>query len=317
MPRRSSRSVSIAAVVAPSCCSRRMRGCARCTRSYRERLAYPVRLQGEMPRLYLLEWFRQTPGAVLFATATFWEGIDVVGDALSCVIIDRLPFPSPSDPLVMARVRALEARGPGRLRALHDSGRDGAPQAGLRAAHPQPRRSRARRAARRSRRLDALRRHDPRDVAARHTDRRTSTTWSRSSAASSRYYSSCVTSLFARACSSLTTVESASVVVSPSVRPSAMSRRRRRMILPLRVLGSSCVNVMYFGRVNLPSFAATCSRSSSASSGEPIAVALERDERVDRLTGDLVELAADGRFGDVRDDRRARSRPRSSRCGGR
>jgi ATP-dependent DNA helicase DinG len=77
----------------------------------RERLAFPMRLQGELPRLHLLEWFRQTPGAVLFATATFWEGIDVVGDALSCVIIDRLPFPSPSDPLVMARVRALEARG--------------------------------------------------------------------------------------------------------------------------------------------------------------------------------------------------------------
>jgi ATP-dependent DNA helicase DinG len=77
----------------------------------RERLAFPVRLQGELPRLHLLEWFRRTPGAVLFATATFWEGIDVVGDALSCVIIDRLPFPSPSDPLVMARVRALEARG--------------------------------------------------------------------------------------------------------------------------------------------------------------------------------------------------------------
>lgn len=77
----------------------------------RERLAFPVRLQGEMPRAHLLEWFRGTPGAVLFATATFWEGIDVVGDALSCVIIDRLPFPSPSDPLVMARVRALQARG--------------------------------------------------------------------------------------------------------------------------------------------------------------------------------------------------------------
>jgi ATP-dependent DNA helicase DinG len=77
----------------------------------RERLAFPVRMQGEMPRAYLLEWFRQTPGAVLFATATFWEGIDVVGDSLSCVIIDRLPFPSPSDPLVMARLRALEARG--------------------------------------------------------------------------------------------------------------------------------------------------------------------------------------------------------------
>jgi ATP-dependent DNA helicase DinG len=76
-----------------------------------DRLAYPVRLQGELPRSHLLDWFRATPGAVLFATATFWEGIDVVGDALSCVIIDRLPFPSPSDPLVMARVRALEARG--------------------------------------------------------------------------------------------------------------------------------------------------------------------------------------------------------------
>ncbi len=77
----------------------------------RERLAFPVRLQGELPRAHLIDWFRRTPGAVLFATGTFWEGIDVVGEALSCVIIDRLPFPSPSDPLVMARVRALEARG--------------------------------------------------------------------------------------------------------------------------------------------------------------------------------------------------------------
>jgi ATP-dependent DNA helicase DinG len=77
----------------------------------RERLSYPVRLQGQLPRSHLIEWFRATPGAVLFATGTFWEGIDVVGDALSCVIIDRLPFPSPRDPLVMARVRALEERG--------------------------------------------------------------------------------------------------------------------------------------------------------------------------------------------------------------
>jgi len=77
----------------------------------RERIAFPVRLQGELPRTQLLEWFRRTPGAVLFATGTFWEGIDVVGDALSCVIIDRLPFPTPNDPLVMARIRALEARG--------------------------------------------------------------------------------------------------------------------------------------------------------------------------------------------------------------
>ena len=77
----------------------------------RERLPYPVRLQGELPRSALLEWFRSTKNAVLFATATFWEGIDVIGDALSCVIVDRLPFPSPSDPLVAARIKALEARG--------------------------------------------------------------------------------------------------------------------------------------------------------------------------------------------------------------
>jgi ATP-dependent DNA helicase DinG len=77
----------------------------------RERLPFPVKLQGELPRAHLLQWFRTTPNAVLFATGTFWEGIDVVGDALSCVIIDRLPFPSPSDPLVAARVRALEGRG--------------------------------------------------------------------------------------------------------------------------------------------------------------------------------------------------------------
>jgi ATP-dependent DNA helicase DinG len=79
----------------------------------RERLAFPLRLQGELPRTQLLDWFRRTPNAVLFATGTFWEGIDVVGEALSCVIIDRLPFPTPTDPLVMARIGALEARGLG------------------------------------------------------------------------------------------------------------------------------------------------------------------------------------------------------------
>lgn len=77
----------------------------------RERVPFPIRLQGELPRTHLLEWFRSTPNAVLFATGTFWEGIDVVGEALSCVIIDRLPFPSPADPLVQARVESMEARG--------------------------------------------------------------------------------------------------------------------------------------------------------------------------------------------------------------
>jgi len=75
------------------------------------RLAFPARVQGEMPRSQLLSWFRATPGAVLFATGTFWEGVDVVGEQLSCVIIDRLPFPSPGDPLVAARMRAIESAG--------------------------------------------------------------------------------------------------------------------------------------------------------------------------------------------------------------
>lgn len=77
----------------------------------RDRLAFPVKVQGELPRTALLEWFRSTRRSVLFATGTFWEGIDVVGDALSCVVIDRLPFPSPAEPLVAARLAALEARG--------------------------------------------------------------------------------------------------------------------------------------------------------------------------------------------------------------
>jgi len=77
----------------------------------RERIAYPVKLQGELPRAHLLSWFRETKNAVLFATGTFWEGIDVVGEQLSCVIIDRLPFPSPGDPLVAARLAAIDATG--------------------------------------------------------------------------------------------------------------------------------------------------------------------------------------------------------------
>jgi ATP-dependent DNA helicase DinG len=64
-----------------------------------------------LPRAHLLEWFRRTKNAVLFATGTFWEGIDVAGDQLSCVIIDRLPFPPPADPLVAARLAAIEADG--------------------------------------------------------------------------------------------------------------------------------------------------------------------------------------------------------------
>jgi ATP-dependent DNA helicase DinG len=76
-------------------------------------LPYRILLQGERPRSRLLEEFRAEP-AVLFATQSFWEGVDVPGDALSLVIIDRLPFAPPGDPVVAARLRALE-----------DEGRDG------------------------------------------------------------------------------------------------------------------------------------------------------------------------------------------------
>jgi ATP-dependent DNA helicase DinG len=74
-------------------------------------LAWPLFVQGSAPRTVLLRDFRATPNAVLLATSSFWQGIDVAGDALSCVIIDRLPFASPADPLVAARIAAIQARG--------------------------------------------------------------------------------------------------------------------------------------------------------------------------------------------------------------
>jgi len=74
-------------------------------------LDYPMLLQGTAPRSALLEQFRATPNAVLFATASFWQGVDVQGEQLSCVIIDRLPFAVPSDPVVAARVHALDEAG--------------------------------------------------------------------------------------------------------------------------------------------------------------------------------------------------------------
>jgi ATP-dependent DNA helicase DinG len=74
-------------------------------------LDYPILVQGTAPRTELLRQFRSTPHSVLFATSSFWQGVDVVGDALSCVIIDKLPFASPADPITSARIDALRARG--------------------------------------------------------------------------------------------------------------------------------------------------------------------------------------------------------------
>ncbi len=72
---------------------------------------YPTLLQGSAPNRALLEEFRKTPHCVLFATASFWQGVDVPGEQLSCVIIDKLPFAVPSDPVVEARIRRLRQAG--------------------------------------------------------------------------------------------------------------------------------------------------------------------------------------------------------------
>ena len=74
-------------------------------------LPYPVLVQGAAPRSVLIEDFRRRPHAILLATSSFWQGVDVVGEALSCVIIDKLPFASPSDPVTAARIEAVNGRG--------------------------------------------------------------------------------------------------------------------------------------------------------------------------------------------------------------
>jgi len=77
----------------------------------RRRIRYPLILQGTAPRTALLDKFRSTPHAVLFATSSFWQGVDVQGQQLSAVIIDRLPFAVPSDPVVAARIRQINEDG--------------------------------------------------------------------------------------------------------------------------------------------------------------------------------------------------------------
>ncbi len=82
-----------------------------CAARLRARLPWPVLVQGEAPRARLLAEFRELGNAVLFGTATFWEGVDVRGEALSCVIIDKLPFAPPDDPVARARAERLSSAG--------------------------------------------------------------------------------------------------------------------------------------------------------------------------------------------------------------
>ena len=75
------------------------------------RIGFPCFIQGSMSKTGLLDRFRSTPNAVLFATSSFWQGVDVRGEQLSCVIIDKLPFAVPSDPIVAARTKFIDESG--------------------------------------------------------------------------------------------------------------------------------------------------------------------------------------------------------------
>ena len=83
--------------------------------SHTIKIAYPFKSQGEMPPARLIQWFKNTPHSVLLATATFWQGIDIKGEKLSLVIIARLPFTSPKDPVYQERCRRLKDRWFGEL----------------------------------------------------------------------------------------------------------------------------------------------------------------------------------------------------------
>ena len=74
-------------------------------------VAFPLLVQGTAPRSVLLRKFKATPNAVLLATSSFWQGVDVSGDTLSCVIIDKLPFATPDDPITAARIQAITEGG--------------------------------------------------------------------------------------------------------------------------------------------------------------------------------------------------------------
>ncbi len=84
----------------------------------RDALAYPVLVQGEAPKADLLDQFRAAGDAVLIGTSSFWEGVDVRGEALSCVLIDKLPFAALGDPVLQSRLDALKRQGLEPFKAL-------------------------------------------------------------------------------------------------------------------------------------------------------------------------------------------------------
>ena len=103
------------------------------------RVPYEVLVQGDAPRERLLERFRDEVDSVLLATSTFWQGVDIPGESLSLLVIDKLPFSAPGDPLHEARCEAVEAGRRRLVPRLRAADRDAPAPAGLRAADPQPR----------------------------------------------------------------------------------------------------------------------------------------------------------------------------------
>jgi ATP-dependent DNA helicase DinG len=77
----------------------------------KNRISFPLLLQGTLPKRQLIETFRTTENSVLLGTSSFWYGVDVRGEALSCVIIDKLPFAAPEDPILKARIQLLRKQG--------------------------------------------------------------------------------------------------------------------------------------------------------------------------------------------------------------
>jgi len=80
-------------------------------RYLKDLLPYPILLQGDKPKRQLLNEFKQKIDSILLATSSFWQGIDVPGEALSCLMIDKLPFEVPEDPLVAARMAYFSEQG--------------------------------------------------------------------------------------------------------------------------------------------------------------------------------------------------------------
>ena len=80
-------------------------------RVIKDKVGYTIYKQGDSPRSVLLDAFRRDIHSVLLATGSFWQGVDVPGEALSCLIIDKLPFESPGEPLVSARIDAIRSQG--------------------------------------------------------------------------------------------------------------------------------------------------------------------------------------------------------------